>query len=360
MKKIIRMSNLIDIGNTYEHVDALWWAENDTVPSFAKFQKFYSDTMVWDRWVIDNVDTMMLDSKEMPKNDRLTIRQVVGRLKKHNDVFVSYTISSVDNTKTEIESFQLRYSVTSKFNLQEFERELALVKRSKERKSQVYMVVNQGRGLDLIDFDIEVPILDIALNYGEEWEAKHNNLIEVLTEKKKKGIALLHGLPGTGKSMYIRHLISILSEIKTVIYLPNQLIPSITDPSFIPLMSDHAGALLVIEDGDDAIRSRKSGGNTVDKLLNLADGILSDFLGMQILCTFNSDITTIDEALMRKGRLILKHKFEKLSKENAQVLSDKLGFTNKITQDMTLAEIYNQDDKFSDISENKTKLGFGK
>jgi ATP-dependent 26S proteasome regulatory subunit len=126
-------------------------------------------------------------------------------------------------------------------------------------------------------------------------------------------------------------------------------------------MAEYSGSILVIEDADEAIRARKNGGGTVDKLLNLADGILSDFLGMQIICTFNSDITTIDEALLRKGRLILKHEFNKLSIEDSQRVSDHLGFKNKIENEMTLAEIYNQEDKLSDLEKKEEKLiGFGR
>jgi SpoVK/Ycf46/Vps4 family AAA+-type ATPase len=220
------------------------------------------------------------------------------------------------------------------------------------------MVVQRKHGLDLQEFDLEIPTLDITENYGGVWQEKHEKLLESLTTKKKKGIALLHGLPGTGKSMYIRHLISILCENRTVIYLPNQLIDSITDPGFIPLMAEYSGSILVIEDADDAIKSRKAGGRTVDKLLNLADGILSDFLGTQIICTFNSDITTIDEALLRKGRLILKHKFGKLPREQAQRLSDNLGFKTIIDSDMTLAEIYNQEDVFGGQTDSSAKIGF--
>jgi ATP-dependent 26S proteasome regulatory subunit len=151
-----------------------------------------------------------------------------------------------------------------------------------------------------------------------------------------------------------------LSEDRTVIYLPNQLIDSITNPGFIPLMAEYSGSILVIEDADEAIKSRKAGGTTVDKLLNLADGILSDFLGTQIICTFNNELSSIDDALLRKGRLILKHEFGKLSAEESQKLSNKLGFKTTITEDMTLAEIYNQEDTLSDIEVKNNKIGFGR
>ena len=63
----------------------------------------------------------------------------------------------------------------------------------------------------------------------------------------------------------------------------------------------------------------------------------------QIIATFNCDLTTIDPALLRKGRLIANYEFNKLDLQSAKTLSDKLGFgTEKITEPMTLAEIYNQ------------------
>ena len=66
----------------------------------------------------------------------------------------------------------------------------------------------------------------------------------------------------------------------------------------------------------------------------------------QIIATFNCDLTTIDSALLRKGRLIANYEFNKLDLDNSKMLSDKLGYgTEQITEPMTLAEIYNQGDK---------------
>ena len=47
--------------------------------------------------------------------------------------------------------------------------------------------------------------------------------------------------------------------------------------------------------------------------------------------------------------------------EASQKLSDKLGFKHIIEEPMTLAEIYNQDDRLSDIESNeRTQIGFGR
>ena len=69
----------------------------------------------------------------------------------------------------------------------------------------------------------------------------------------------------------------------------------------------------------------------------------------QIIATFNCDLTTIDPALLRKGRLIANYEFNKLDIESSKTLSDKLGYgTENITAPMTLAEIYNQGEKEQD------------
>jgi len=358
-----RTTNVIELASIYSEAEAIWWMKHDCFPSKAKYRSFTANVKKWNKWIDENINILTVTQKIKPNEKKISLNNIIGTLKRNPSVILSWSIGSQIKGTFNLHDLLILYSplITPEFDLSLLDEELSLYKIDEEKKSQVYMVVQRHGGLDLQSFDIEIPTVDIEMNYGKEWKGKHEDLIEILTNKKKKGIALLHGLPGTGKSMYIRHLISYLCDRKTVVYLPNQLIPCITDPGFIPLMAEYSGSILVIEDADEAIKSRKNGGGTVDKLLNLADGILSDFLGMQIICTFNSDITTIDEALLRKGRLILKHEFTKLSIEDSQRVSDHLGFESKIEDEMTLAEIYNQEDTLSDIKDKiKNLIGFGR
>jgi len=83
-----------------------------------------------------------------------------------------------------------------------------------------------------------------------------------------------------------------------------------------------------------------------------SDGLLGDAMHQQIIATFNCDLTTIDPALLRKGRLIANYEFNKLDLESSKILSDKLGFGKEnITEPMTLAEIYNQAEKKNESSD---------
>jgi hypothetical protein len=109
----------------------------------------------------------------------------------------------------------------------------------------------------------------------------------------------------------------------------------------------HPNSILIIEDAENIIHDRhdvvKSSNQAVSNLLNMSDGLLGDAIHQQIICTFNCDIHNIESALVRDGRLVLEHKFDKLSVEKARRLYEKLGVNNKdedIREPMSLAEIY--------------------
>ncbi len=228
-----------------------------------------------------------------------------------------------------------------------------------EEICRLNLVVNYGGSLDLQAFNINPPQLDLSLNYGQEFKEKHDYLISKIEDSKSnKGLVLLHGEPGCGKTYYIRYLVKMLSKKKNVIYIPPDLAHEIASPHFLAFLLENPGSILVIEDAENIIRSRKSGQNqAVANLLNTTDGLLADCLRVQVVCTFNCPYEDVDDALKRKGRLIVEHKFNKLKKEQAQLVAKSLGLDLPITKDMTLAEIYNHKD-LDFQQEQKTKIGF--
>jgi hypothetical protein len=130
-----------------------------------------------------------------------------------------------------------------------------------------------------------------------------------------------------------------------VLFLPPNIAGNLTDPGFIDLLVDNPNSVVIIEDAENIIMDRKSSPNSsVSNLLNISDGLLADFLNVQLICTFNSSLTMVDTALMRKGRLIAKYEFGKLNVVKAQRLSNRLGFETIINRPMTIAEIANQNE----------------
>ena len=199
-------------------------------------------------------------------------------------------------------------------------------------------------------------IINISENYNDDF-LKVDEIISTSLEIKKSGMILLHGNPGTGKTTYIKHLISKFSE-KNFIFVQNEFVEELLKPSFVEFLLNNKDCILIIEDAEKVIISREKfdGNSIVSTLLQLTDGLLSDFLNVKIICTFNIEIDQVDKALLRKGRLISLYQFGPLSIEKTKFLADKLGI-NSIEKSLTLAEIFNfNSENYNEIK--KRKIGF--
>lgn len=215
----------------------------------------------------------------------------------------------------------------------------------KEADFEINIITQSNYGLDLKSLAIQPTELDIDLYYNDDFKAVDSVIKERLSKENEKGIVLLHGLPGTGKTTYLRHLIGRLK--KKVLFVSPGVAGNLMNPEFMDLLLDNPNAVLIIEDAENIIMDRRySSQSSVSNLLNISDGLLSDCLNVQIICTFNSAVTMIDEALMRKGRLIARYEFGKLETVKAKNLSTHLGLDQLTTKPMTLAEITNPDENF--------------
>ena len=227
-------------------------------------------------------------------------------------------------------------------------------------KPKILLVTSNSRGLATIPQYINnMEGLDIGLNYGEAFEKTHNKIVERLSQDKGKGLVLLHGKPGTGKTSYIRYLCSVVD--KRVIFIPPYLTENISSPQFVPFLIEHSNSILVIEDAEKIIIDRDSAESSrqgVANILNLTDGILSDCLSIQIIATFNTTREKIDKALLRKGRLIAEHKFDELSVENSNKLLKHLQKDYTTNKPMTLTEIYNFGEEEYLAQEESRSIGF--
>ena len=234
------------------------------------------------------------------------------------------------------------------------------IKRFKKRvikKRSLSLLVYTKTGIETKSFTISKPKLDIEYNYNEDFKEIHQTILKRLSKKNDKGLVLLHGKPGTGKTSYIRYLISAIK--KDVIFLPPNMASAITNPDLISVLIDNPNSVFVIEDAENIVVDReREGCSPVSPLLNISDGLLSDCLNIQVICSFNTDITKVDTALLRKGRLIAKYEFKELELPKAQALSLKLGFSSQLSSPMTLTAIYNQEEKDFLIKEKRNAIGF--
>ncbi len=210
----------------------------------------------------------------------------------------------------------------------------------RRHKPEVSLVIRGQDGLELKDMEIKKTRLDLDLYYDDDFKAVDELLHKRLNKKADKGIVLLHGLPGTGKTTYLRHLIARIR--KRVLFLSSDIAGNLMSPAFIELLIDNPDSVIIIEDAEQVIMDRRANSySSVSALLNISDGLLADFLNTQLICTFNSPLAQVDSALTRKGRLIARYEFGKLPVEKAQRLSDRMGMDKVITVPQSLAEIMN-------------------
>ena len=240
------------------------------------------------------------------------------------------------------------------------EKIIELGKRRKHESNNIALVIQTPRGYDTTSFELPDQKLDIELGYGKGFKPIHEKIINTLNQKNGKGLVLLHGTPGTGKTHYLKYIASKVKD-KRVLFIPPYLADFITSPEMTPFLIQNSNSILFIEDAERVITDRNNGGaNGVSNILNITDGILSDILKIQIVATFNMDKAKIDSALLRKGRLIAEHKFDALPIDDANNLIKHLGKNHIATKPMTLTEIYNleeteykSEDKYSPIGFNR-------
>jgi len=226
------------------------------------------------------------------------------------------------------------------------------------KKSNIQLVKSEHGHMDTEEYDLYVPPMELELNYGESFSKVHEVIVEKLNQTNGKGIILLHGDPGTGKTSYIKYLTTLIKE-KDILFIPPSMAEMLSEPSIIPFLMEHKNAILVIEDAERVISDREGNGSPagVSNILNLTDGILGDCLSIQIVATFNMKREKIDQALLRKGRLIAEHKFSKLTDKETNKLLKHIGKDHEATEGMTLADIYNIDVELFKTT-NKSKIGF--
>ncbi len=228
------------------------------------------------------------------------------------------------------------------------------------KKTTEISLIRQSRyGISTTNIKLKKPKLNLSKNYNDDLKAMHQMVTRKLQQKDKSGIILFYGSPGTGKSTYIRFLVHQLK--KKVIFMSPKIAGAIDSPDFTDFLIDNANTVFVIEDAEQLITSRDNNYNSsISMLLNITDGLLGECLGIQIIATFNTHVSNIDKALLRKGRLIGLYEFKPLSIQKSKILLEENGNTNsEIKQPMTLADIYNTEQtEFSFNNNKRASIGF--
>ncbi|MBI4024855.1 MAG: AAA family ATPase [Verrucomicrobia bacterium] len=187
---------------------------------------------------------------------------------------------------------------------------------------------------------------ELALHYGVDFPAWQREFLDQLATQDT-GVAVFSGPPGTGKTSFIRYLINRLKATMRFYFLPTNEFHLISNPSLVRFWLEDEDAnprfkrMLIVEDAEALLAPRNaSNGEHVSTLLNMADGLLGDFLKLQMICTVNCRLDALDPALLRPGRLLAYREFHRLNAGQARLLAESKQINLPPQADYSLAEIY--------------------
>lgn len=226
---------------------------------------------------------------------------------------------------------------------------------NEQEQGIINLVCQNNTGFYLQEFAIKNNPIDFSANYNEDFKTIDVIILNRLNTEEDKGLVLLYGEPGTGKTSYIRRIINKVNN-KRILYMPPDMATQLSNPTLVPFLIKYPNSILIIEDAENVLLKRQGQHNqAISNILNMSDGLFGDCLNIQIVATFNTDLRNIDEALLRKGRLIAKYKFGPLTEDRAKKLSSTLGIKYKKNFKI-LADIYNSDEMA--FADDKTRIGF--
>lgn len=239
-----------------------------------------------------------------------------------------------------------------------------------------FWVWDDRQGPHYYSRQLEMPKWEkISDNYPERVTAVLEELHALDRPENAGRLILWHGVPGTGKSYAIRSLTMkwwdwcephFVLDPEMFFKLPTYMLHvllgnSDSHPSFGE--SENALAkkwkLLIIEDSDEflTVDAKERKGQSLSRLLNLADGLVGQGLNLLLLFTTNEEIRNIHPAISRVGRCMADVEFTKFNAAPADAWrkKHKVAVTNK---DATLAELYEELGSVRQIT-HAAKNGFG-
>ena len=216
----------------------------------------------------------------------------------------------------------------------------------------VKMLAEGKGGYSTVDIGkIKCPL--VRSNYTETVLDQYDHLVSEMASSTPCGrFSLLHGEPGTGKSFFLRGLISQVPKVRWLL-IPSNLVGNLSGPAIGQVLLQNANddvstpLVLILEDADSSVRERTSGGSpdSMSDLLNLGDGILGEIADIRIIASTNATNVQLDKALLRKGRLCQQVVFEELSTQHwHDRWKEMVGteYTSSTVSDHSLANIYSE------------------
>lgn len=192
----------------------------------------------------------------------------------------------------------------------------------------------------------KIPFDSIKGNYTKQCQDDLGQLIERLPNFEN-GFVILNGPPGTGKTYFIRSLLSEMASIRSgMICTPS--LKFVDDVSALyNVFEEEKKYLMILEDVGDllAVTSKTENMQGFTNLLNFGDGLIGDIFNTIFVLTFNYEVSEIDPAVLRSGRCIANitippFRIEEAIKQFPEIEKELNEEADSHVKEITLSDIY--------------------
>ena len=215
------------------------------------------------------------------------------------------------------------------------------------------LTISSSNSLEIEPIDLDDTNGHFDCYYNEKTFKEVDKLIKKI-KKSNKGLSVLWGERGTGKSSIINYIAKKLDRI--VIFIPNNLIDhTINNPDFRKFLKKYDKPILVIDDCEMLFNEFFNKSNIItNNLLQLIDGFLSDLINLNVITIFNvEDESEIDHTILDCNNLIDSVYFDYLTSDESKELSSILNYNKKYKSSTKLIDVIKKNNNIG----NK-KIGF--
>lgn len=340
--------------NDEDHAFIYCWNEfrkyPNTLKTFISYNKNEFNKIIDDNnYCLDAIVTT-----EIIPADEFDIVNEKYLIKISETIYISYYILDVDSDDATVQD------LTFYFKSQEDDAEI--ITKIVDEISETIVVYDEtsvinnlnvvtlsANGLDVEP--IRTPEIDenIELFYNSKTFKSVKKLAKTI-KNSDKGLSILYGEKGTGKTSIINYIAE--KTGKFVIYIPNTLLDStLNNPEFRNFLRRYDKPIIVLDDCEVNFNNVFAKTNIyVNNLLQLIDGYLAN--DVNIITIFNSNLDEVDTNLLNSNSLHESLEFEFLNVGDANELSKHLNKKKKHKTNVRLIDIIRNND-----STKTTKIG---
>lgn len=314
------------------------WKEFSKRPNKITIHSNYS-TKLFKDFIDEKVIESNTFTEIIPDEDEMIINdKILSKLS--DDVYLAYIVIDRELDTSLVSDIVFYYK---------YEENLPVIQKVIDgiNKCMIDFCEEESKNLNTLSLSSSgLEIEPLSLDYdSDNFELYFNNkTIKILNKtikkikKSERGLVILNGERGVGKTSSIKYIADNLDRI--VIFIPNSLIEqTINNSDFRKFLRKYSKPVLVLDDCEMIFNDYFSKSNMiVNNLLQIVDGLIYD--DVTVVAIFNvDDESEIDHTLLESNNLIENIDFEYLSLEEAEELSKHLGSNKKYKVDIKMIDV---------------------